>query len=164
MDKGEGVEQDHVLAAEYFRLAADQGFVRGQLAYAAIMREKGDLLCAARYFKLAADHGDAAGAMTYGMCCLQGEGVDVNEQEAAKYFKLSADGGLARGQLSYAVCLMNGLGADKDESAGIEYLKRAVDQGLPDAVAIWELTQGASGSEQGPEEGDSSLPPVQEGS
>jgi TPR repeat protein len=80
-------------------------------------------------YKLSADQGNAEGQWRYGVCLLNGEGVEVDLRMAAHYFKLSADQGNAEGQWRYGACLLNGHGVGVDFRMAAHYFKLCADQG-----------------------------------
>jgi TPR repeat protein len=89
---GIGGEQDRVLAAYYFKLAADQGNAEGQAAFWELWL--GDISQDERrtalFFKLFADKSEASGQYSYGVCLRDGRGEPQDLSGALHYFKLAA--------------------------------------------------------------------------
>jgi TPR repeat protein len=79
--------------------------------------------------KLLADERDTTAQFVFGMCLLEGNGVDVDEMQACEYFKLSGDRGNSDGQFSYGRCLEHGQGVLVDLREAALYNKLSADQG-----------------------------------
>jgi TPR repeat protein len=113
LQKGEGVSKDFKAAAQYLKLAADQGNAAAQNNYGKCLSNgEGvgiDFQGAAHYFELAADQGIAtdqriaAAQFHYGSCVQNGEGVSKDLKGAACYYKLAADQGFADAQFNYGI-------------------------------------------------------------
>lgn len=91
----------------------------------------------AMHFKLEAEKGDATSQCNYGICLLNGKGVNKNLKEAAYWFKKSAEQGNAKGQLNYGVCLLKGIGIDKNDKEASKWLKKSSDQGNVKAQELY---------------------------
>jgi TPR repeat protein len=85
---------DYKLAAEWYRKAAVQGSIDGQLRLAALYRDgKGvahDMAEAASWYRKAADQGDAGAQGTLGLLYAFGQGVAHNDVEAYYWLDLAA--------------------------------------------------------------------------
>ena len=84
-------------AAQYYKMAADNGHVEAMCKYARCLR-RGDGVNvnkkeSARYYKMAADNGNETGMVRYAEMLESGEGVTTNRKEAATYYKMAADKG-----------------------------------------------------------------------
>jgi TPR repeat protein len=68
-ENGQGVTTDFVIAAKYYKLAADQNHTNAQYDYARCLADGSgvaiDLVNAAKYYKLAADQNHAAAQFEY---------------------------------------------------------------------------------------------------
>ena len=91
----------------------------------------------AMHFKLEAEKGDATSQCNYGICLLNGKGVNKNLKEAAYWFKKSAEQGNAKGQLNYGVCLLKGIGIEKNDKEATKWLKKSADQGNVKAQELY---------------------------
>ena len=98
--KGEGVEQDLVEAAKWYRKAAGQEHFSAQF-YLGLMHQKGegveqDLVEAAKWYRKAAEQGGhAAAQFNLASMYRKGEGVEQDLAEAAMWFRKAADQGHA---------------------------------------------------------------------
>ncbi len=85
---------DYKQAAEWYRKAAVQGSLNGQLRLAALYRDgKGvahDMVEAAAWYRKAADQGDAGAQGTLGLLYAFGQGVPQNDVEAYYWLDLAA--------------------------------------------------------------------------
>jgi TPR repeat protein len=85
---------DCKLAAEWYRKAAELGYLDGQLKLAALYRDgKGvprDMAAAASWYRKAADQGDAGAQGTLGLLYAFGQGVPHNDVEAYFWLDLAA--------------------------------------------------------------------------
>ena len=132
--KGLGVDQDHVRAAELYRLAADQGHPAAQTNLA-VMLERGmgvtqDEPEAVRLYRLAADQGRPVAMNNLGVMLQNGRGVEKDEAAAAALFRQAgnggAPGGLPAAIANYAFMLEHGLGVPQDEyEAFYQYFQAA---------------------------------------
>ena len=94
---GLGVPKDLKVAANWYRLAADQGLSRAQ-ANLGVMYLRGegvkrDPVKAAEWFSKAADQGHVISQYNLALMLEQGYGVTRNLREAAKWFAEASDGG-----------------------------------------------------------------------
>ncbi|KAK8848323.1 hypothetical protein M9Y10_019386 [Tritrichomonas musculus] len=101
LDDGEGIDENKKEAAKYYSKAADEGDVQSMFFAATIYDDEDngfgvDLRKSAKYYKMAADRGDKESMYFYGLKLLDGEGVDIDEEEGYKYIKKSADLGYDR--------------------------------------------------------------------
>ena len=92
--RGTRVARDWSKAAHFFRLAAEQGFVKAQHNLG-VCCERGEGVAqdwaeAARYFRLAAAEGDADAQCNLGVCYERGEGVAQDWAEAVRCYRLAA--------------------------------------------------------------------------
>jgi len=85
---------DYKLAAEWFRKAAEQGSVAGQIRLAALYRDgKGvarDMAQAAEWYRKAAEQGDAGAQGTLGVLYSMGQGVARSDVDAYYWLDLAA--------------------------------------------------------------------------
>jgi hypothetical protein len=104
---------DHLMAARFLEMAADQGLKAAQVFYGDLLR-RGNMICfnqasSAQYYKLAADQWDPDGSLKYANCLLYGDGVEMNKEVAELYFQFAASEGNLNGQMQYRIALLSGL-------------------------------------------------------
>src|SRR5262245_10539441 len=91
---GQGVPQDYVEAAKWYRLAADQGYAAAQYnlgeVYATGHGVPQDYTEAAKWFRLAADQGDADAQYHLAYLYASGQGLPRDHVRAHMWFSLSA--------------------------------------------------------------------------
>jgi TPR repeat protein len=93
---GKGVGQDYNQAADWYRKAAEQGSIAGQLHLAALYRDGGgkhfvrDMVQAAGWYRKAAEQGDVGAQATLGVLYSLGQGVQQSYVEAYYWLDLAA--------------------------------------------------------------------------
>jgi hypothetical protein len=93
---GKGVAQDYKQAADWYRKAADQGSIDGELQLAALYRDgRGkafarDIAEAAVWYRKAAEQGDATAQGTLGVLYSMGQGVARSDPDAYFWLDLAA--------------------------------------------------------------------------
>jgi len=93
---GRGVGQDYNQAADWYRKAAEQGSIAGQLHLAALYRDGGgkhfarDMAQAAAWYRKAAEQGDVGAQATLGVLYSLGQGVLQSYVEAYYWLDLAA--------------------------------------------------------------------------
>ena len=102
---GDGVEQDYVAAANWYRIAADQGHSRAQHNLA-LMYENGegvpkDYSEAAKWYHMAAEQGNPGSQNNLGSLYETGEGVIQNYAVALEWYRRAAEGGDTNAPGSY---------------------------------------------------------------
>jgi small GTP-binding protein len=132
-ERGQGIDVDFTMAANYYRLSADAGNSPGEwhlgLAFLNGMGVGQDLGESTRLFRLSADHQNSDGQWCYGRALARGDGVARDLDAATHYYQLSADQGNPVGQYCFAVALHDGVGVAADQVQSVDYFKRAADQG-----------------------------------
>jgi hypothetical protein len=83
------------MAAEWYRKAAEQGFVAGEMHLAALYRDGGkgfprDMAQAVAWYRKAAEQGDVTAQGTLGVLYSIGQGVEQNDVEAYFWLDLAA--------------------------------------------------------------------------
>ena len=134
-DNGEGVKQNRVKAAEWYRLAAEQEHAKAQCNLGVLYdRGKGveqNHTEAAKWYRRAADKGNAAAQSNLGLLYDSGKGVEQNHTEAAKWYRRAADKGNAQAQLSLGfLYYYGGEGVAQDHAEAIKWLRLAAEQEL----------------------------------
>ena len=99
-EKGEGVEQDHVEAAKWYRKSAEAGYAPAQCNLG-VMYVKGngvkqDRVEAAKWFRKSAEAGNTLAQCNLGIVYANGKGVEQDLAEALKWVQLAAEQGYKR--------------------------------------------------------------------
>jgi hypothetical protein len=94
---GDGVEQDYVEAANWYKIAAEQGHARSQHNLA-LMYENGqgvprDAAQAAKWYRIAANQGHPGSQNNLGALYESGDGVSQDYEMALELYRQAADGG-----------------------------------------------------------------------
>ena len=93
---GKGVGQDYSQAADWYRKAAEQGSIPGQLHLAALYRDGGgkrfarDMVQAADWYSKAAEHGDVTAQGILGTLYSMGQGVRQSYLDAYFWLDIAA--------------------------------------------------------------------------
>lgn len=94
---GDGVEQDYVQAASWYKIAAEQGHAKAQHNLA-LMYEQGqgvprDSALAAKYYRMAAEQGHTGSQNNLGALYESGSGVPQDNTMALNLYRQAADSG-----------------------------------------------------------------------
>ncbi len=94
---GDGTEQDYVAAANWFRIAAEQGHAKAQHNLA-LMYENGlgvpkDCSEAAKWYRLSAEQGLASSQNNLGVLLEAGDGVEQDHIAALEWYRRAEQGG-----------------------------------------------------------------------
>ena len=114
-------EQDHVEAAHWYRLAAEQA-----LAMLATNREQEEPVVEENRSK--AEQGDAQAQFLLGRMYRFGNGVAQDDVEAERLFRLSAEQGHARAQNYLGFMYSNGEGVARDDEEAKRWYRLADEQ------------------------------------
>jgi TPR repeat protein len=130
---GDGVVKDENEAAKWYRLAAEQGEVNGQVNIA-YFYEMGigvvkDPKEAVKWYRLAAEQGNATAQNNLGMLYDYGEGVVKDPKEAAKWYRLAAEQGKASSQLGLGRLYFYGEGVLQDQKEAAKWYRLSAEQG-----------------------------------
>ena len=132
-DTGEGVQEDDVEAARWYRLAADQGDVNAQhnlgLMYDTGEGVQEDDVEAARWYRLAADQGYVNAQYNLGLMYDTGEGVQEDDMEATRWYRLAAEQGNASAQYALGLAYARSKGVQQDAAEAHRWLRLAAEQG-----------------------------------
>ena len=134
---GDGVDQDHKQAADWFDRAARQGLAAAQCALG-LCYERGDGVeqsysQAVAWCRWAAQQGDAEAQCRLGRYLAAGCGVRKDAAEAAVWYRNAADQGLAEAQYELGQCYEQGKGVPKDKAQAAKWYQKAADQGHENA-------------------------------
>ena len=132
--EGRKCKKDAQKAAELYELAADAGntqamFSIGVMYYCGIGVSAVNRVKAVQYFKAAAINGHPKAQYYYGLCLVDGRGVQQNVTKALRYFRLSAENGYDEAQYCFGRCLFNGFGIHRDYDMAVKYFEMALKQG-----------------------------------
>ena len=135
---GRGVEKNLTEAVRWYRLAAEQGFARGQKNLGT-MYEFGrgveqNHKEAVRWYRLAAEQGYAQGQTSLGVMYENGTGVDQSSREAVRWFQLAAEQDHARAQTYLGMSYESGEGVDQSLTKAIKWYRLAAKQGNESAI------------------------------
>lgn len=113
-DNGQGVAQNHVIAAQWYQKAAIHGFADAQFKLGGMYYKgrgvKQNYLTAAQWFRKAAIQGDVAAQSTLGSMYVSGKGVKKNDTAAAQWFRKAAVQGDAGSQFMLGTFYEKGQG------------------------------------------------------
>lgn len=136
---GEGVAEDPVRAAQYFRLAAEQGVPEAQsnLAYALYNGDgvENDDAEAMHWAGLAADQGNAIAMRLVAFGHYRGRGFPESHAEAARIWAEAANLGDDYSAYNMGIIVRDGDGVLQDDALAILWFERAAELGHPDAEA-----------------------------
>eukprot|EP00729_Bicosta_minor_P032465 gene32465-biopygen20867 len=132
-ESGEGVKQDHVEAAKWFRKAAEAGYAAAQynlgLMYGTGKGVEQDHVEAVKWFRKSAEAGHAMAQNNLGAVYRDGDGVDQDHVEAAKWFRKAAEAGFAMAQCSLGFAYDKGNGVEQDHVEAVKWLRKAAEAG-----------------------------------
>ena len=135
--KGEGVPRDYVQAANWFRIAAEQGNAKAQYNLG-VMYRKGqgvpqDDSQAVNWYRKAAEQGNAMAQNNLGYLYRNGQGVPQDDSQAANWYRKAAEQGSANAQFELGVMYS----VQQDYSQAANWFRKAAEQG--DANAQFNL-------------------------
>ena len=155
--KGEGVAVNQQEAYKWLKLGSDHNNPMAQselgMFYVNGTVVPKDIKIAASLFKKAADGDEKSGmaAFNYGVCLLNGQGVEKNYGEAAEYLAagisrgfnaeqgvqaltyLAETAGVPKAQMRLGQLYFQGSGVKQDYAAAVKWWKLGADAGNPDA-------------------------------
>jgi TPR repeat protein len=137
---GRGVPIDLQKAANYYKLAVDQGHDDAQYQYGIFLRDGNglpmDLTRAAHFLKLAADQQSSTAQIAFAALLWEGRGISKDRNTAARYFRLAAEEGVAEAQYRYGMALLSGDAGARNIGMAIRYLQLSAKNGNPDGQFI----------------------------
>ena len=139
---GQGVGQDLVKAAYWYRLAAAQGLAPAQYRLGS-MYEKGngvprDIDMARSWYQRAAEQGNRNAMHNLAVLYADGAGGEPDYEQAALWFRQSADFGLTDSQYNLAILHTRGLGVEQSLEDAYRWFAKAAAQGDSEAAAQQE--------------------------
>lgn len=131
--RGWGVDRNLSRAAEYYQLAAKNGFSEGAYRLGSLyLGDEGlgkDLPTALKWFQYGADQGHRGAQYELGMMLLNGTACNVDQTGAVELFRLSAERGHPKAMYEYSKALRSGLGGTQDLKRADIWLKLAHCEG-----------------------------------
>lgn len=137
---GNGIAQDLIQAAIWYRKAADQGVATAQfnlgLMYASGKGVPQDESETARWYHKAAEQGLAVAQFSLGALYYFGNGVPQNLAQAVAWYRKAAEQGNADAQFSLGALYYDGnAGFPQDSAQAAVWYRKAAEQGNADAQA-----------------------------
>jgi len=130
---GDGVPQDYVTAARYYRRAAERGNIRAQYALACLYEEGSgvpkDFGQAAAWYRKAADQGDAEAQNNLGVLYSTGQGVPQDAAEAVRLYRLAAAQGDLEGSTNLGAMYLMGRGVERNLTQAFQLFRKAAESG-----------------------------------
>ena len=127
---GNGVEQSHSKAADWYRKAANQGQADAQFLLGLLLRTgegvSQDLELAAEWFNKAANQGIAAAQYNLGWMYQTGQGTPLDPAASAKWYRDAADQGLAAAQFKLATMYDQGYGVHRDHFLATDWYYKGI--------------------------------------
>lgn len=139
-EKGLGTPVNRVIAADWYRRAAEAGNVKAQFYYGRILNEGGggarrDRELAFTWFTKAANAGEAEAMAAVGRALSRGEGTKRNKSEGLRWYEQAAVKGVAEAQYQLALIYKDGDVVAKSESLALEWMEKAAKRGHQKAQA-----------------------------
>ena len=154
-EKGLGTPVNRVMAADWYRRAAEAGNAKAQYYYGRLLNEGGDNVRrdreqAVSWFTKAATAGEAEAMSALGRALMKGEGTNRNKTEGLRWYEQAAAQGVAEAQYQLALLYKNGDTVVKSESLALEWMEKAAKRGHPKAQAEVGKLRDAAARKQGP--------------
>ena len=132
-----GTEKNYILATNWFKKAAEQGYAPAQFAFGnrlfngdGIVQNKKE---AAEWYRKAAEQGLVSAQYNIGICFFKGDGIVQDKEKAVKWFKMAAEQGHALAQNAFGNCLFNGDGIVQNKKEAAEWYRKAAEQDFASA-------------------------------
>jgi len=131
-------DKDRAKAREWYRKAAEQSlaeaqFKLGKMYHCFSISKDCDKVEAAKWFRLSAAQGYGDAQYYMGKICVNGWGVDEDDNEAFKWYQKSAEQGNPDAQYELGYMYEQGKGVSKDYTEALKWYSKAMDQGNLDA-------------------------------
>ena len=130
---GRGTKQDYAAALNWYRKAAEQGYLQAQIKLAAHYEEAKNYPEAVNWYRKAAKQGDAGAQNNLALCYEKGRGITVNAGEAAYWYNKAAAQGCKEAQANLGRCYRDGIGIAQNRVKAKEWLQKAANQGFEPA-------------------------------
>jgi TPR repeat protein len=130
--------EEYDKAIEYYRLAAENGFLQAQFAladmlYLGIFVNENEEE-AFKWFKLAAEKGHAESQYKIGRIYERGRVIEKNLEEAFKWYRLAAEQEYRLSMVKLAEIYELGLGVEINEQEAFKWCKLAAEKGSSDSM------------------------------
>lgn len=124
----------YIDAVEWFRKAAEQGYVAAQYGIGKFYRDgkcgfTEDSNEAVKWFRKAAEQGLVEAQYDLAVCYASGDGVTESYEEAAKWFHKAAEQGHSTSQLFLGIGYWKGEGLPQNIEEAKKWLGKAAEQG-----------------------------------
>lgn len=138
--KGPNKDRDFLLAADYFRKAAELGHAEAQkmLGYCYYFTEEPET--AAVWFRQSAEQGNAEAQFAIGKCYFDGDGVKKDVLQAFTWFRKASEQGCGEAWYYLGLCyetyrlpglsLLAGIGIDSQKGKAFECYQKAAEKGV----------------------------------
>lgn len=151
--QGQGLTQDYVQAADWYRKAAVQGFPMAQLmlgyAYENGQGVQQDFTTAAEWYRKAADLGSPQAEYSLGRLYFKGLGVAVDYAQAAALYRKAAEQGDVDAEARLGDMYSAGQGEPQSNTQAAIWWRKAAEQGDADSqFALAGLYQNGLGVPQ----------------
>jgi len=146
--RGDGLKQDFVQAATWYRKAAaggDSDAMSGLgVLYQTGQGVKKDHTQALDWYRQAAGRGNTNAMYNIGLMYFQGSGVTKDYEKTLKWYKQAAAKGHANAMFGIGALHANGLGVSKDTAKAFDWARKAAEAGHPKAPynVAWHYLSG----------------------
>ena len=134
--RGDGVSQDRVEAAKWFRRAAEQNYAEAETSlgrmYTSGSGVAQDYTLAVHWFRKAADQNNPTGQNSLGEAYHDGRGVPQDFEEAVRWYRRAAEQGSARGQFNLGESYRDGEGVQRDLVEAHKWMNVAASHTMSD--------------------------------
>lgn len=129
---GDGVPQDYMKAADWWRKGAEQGDADAEFALGALYESGNgvpqDYGKAAALYRKSAEQGHAAAEYSLGSLYYEGLGVPKDHAQAAVWYRKAAEQGDADAEFYLGLSYASGLGVPQDSAQAAFWYRKAADQ------------------------------------
>jgi len=167
-NNGQGVTQDYVQAAKWYRKAAEQGLADAQHNLGHMYSNGYGVTQvyaeALKWYRKAAEQRSAAAQYNLGVMYGNGEGVPQDYAEAMRWFRKAAEQGWAEAQYNLGVMYNNGQGVTQDYVQAAKWYRWAAEQGLAEAQSNLDVmyANATISGEGNPDSTEQLSPPPEE--
>ena len=131
--RGDGVQQNYVVAADWFLKVAEQGYALAQYNLG-VMYDNGRGVpendrTAVQWYLKAAEQGYASAQYNLGVMYDNGRGVPENDRTAVQWYLKAAEQGYASAQYNLGVMYDNGWGVPENDRTAVQWYLKAAEQG-----------------------------------
>jgi TPR repeat protein len=131
-ERGLHVAQDHTIAVEWYRKAANQGHTRAMMNLVRL-NAFGDGGEAMTMLKPLADAGDADAQYAVGLMYRRGQGVPQDYATAMTWYRKAAEQGHVKAQTGLGASYRKGHGVEQNDQLALKWTRLGAEQGNADA-------------------------------